>query len=102
MGGLEASDLDIGDTEELGKLHDGIWMVEVHILLVPLDGKVFLVAIEESLIHWLEVLHSALARDEVVSLLEDSGIVQLDSNRVPSLLALWINSCRNVKVSINS
>lgn len=76
-------------------------MVEVNVLLVPLNGEVLLVRVDQSLIDWLEVLHSSLGRDESVSGLKSWFVTLKDGEWIPGSLALWVKSCGNVEISID-
>ena len=77
-------------------------VVKVLIVYEPLIGKVTAAILNEGLVDWQDVLHSALVRYVVVSSFVSSLISQLNRYREPSLPDFWVLGVSAIEISINS
>ena len=77
-------------------------VVKVLIVNEPLIGKVTATILNEGLVDWQDVLHSALVRYVVVSSFVSSLVSQLNRYREPSLPNFWVLGVSAIEICINS
>jgi hypothetical protein len=65
-------------------------VIKVFVLIEPFQSHIPLTGIKQSLIDRCEILESSLSRDERVCSIESRLIVELDADREPPLLAIWV------------
>lgn len=76
-------------------------MVEILVGLKPLVGKVRLIRVKQSLVHWCNVLPSSHAGDKFVAWIHDWRVIKVDTKWEPSLLNLWVEREGKIVVSID-
>jgi len=89
------------DVQKLLERGNGHRMVEVQILIEPLDGEWSLISIQEGSIDGCQVLEPSLSTDEGVSRFLAWGIAFLDGKWEPSLLQFRINGGSKVVVFVD-
>ena len=80
------------NTQQSLELIHSIWVIEINVLVEPLDGKVFLVRVKECFVDGLQVLHSSHRGDEGVGRFFDWVVGLHDAEWEPSLFALRVQS----------
>ena len=68
---------------------------------LSLDSEILLVGFEESSVDWVQILHSSLIRNKFVGWFEYICIASFDTDREPSLFALWVDSSGKVVVCVD-
>jgi len=77
-------------------------MVEVFVLVEPLDSEVVLAVVLQTGVDWVDVLHSALAGDELMCSLISWLVLESQAKWEPSLLNLWVHLSGGTKVLVYS
>ena len=96
------SDLIVFNSEDACNSGGGNRVVEVLVLIVPLDCKVVLATVLEGLVHRGEVLASAHRGDPGVGWLVDGSVVEGEADWVPTLLDLGVDVEGAVEVSVDT
>jgi len=93
--------VDFDDSASLsnGGLGDG--MVEILVLVVPLDTSVVVTIVLKGLVDRSEVLQAAHGSDKYVRRFENCGVVEADSERVPALLHFRVGISSAVVIRID-
>jgi hypothetical protein len=77
-------------------------MIEVDVFLKPFIGSRSVSIIAESLIDGVQVFHSALSGNELMSWFEHWHVAECNSNGVPSLFDFRVGVISNSQISVKS
>jgi hypothetical protein len=76
-------------------------MIEIDVFVEPFVSGSIVATVNQGLVDRVDVLHSALRGNPFVSRLEDSGVVEVDSNRIPDLFDLRVDFTSDIEVAID-
>ena len=77
-------------------------MVEVLIVVVPLDGQVVLTTLLKRLVDWVEVLGAAHGGDPGIGWVIGHWVVKGQPDWIPHLSHFWVDGASAVKIGIDT
>lgn len=77
-------------------------MVEVFVFVEPFISDISVAILDQSVINWIQILHSTLYSHKLVSRFKDRVIATSNTQWVPSLLDLRVRILRDSQICIQS
>ena len=91
--------LNTKDTSQGGGSHG---VVEVLVVIVPLDGEVVLTTVLKRLVDWVQVLGAAHGGDPIISWIIGHWVLQVQADWVPHLAHFWVDGGGDVQIGIDA
>ena len=93
--------MNFGDSASLGNRGSSDGMVEILVLVVPLDTSVVVSIVLKGLVDRSEVLQAAHGSNKYVRRFENCGVVEADSERVPALFDFRVGITSAVVIRVD-